>query len=397
MTVGRRVVARRSLLRLVVRVDPNVASPGEYKGVLPIIAGGRVLEKVELTAKVRSQVVSAWWTDVLAAALILLGAAAGALLKWLSETGARLQALENRYERVLAVIGPSRLPKGLRGLLVSIQQALDALDAAHAERQLAQVESQLDAVILAISDVERLSALIAIERRKIDRLSDQDVDRLLGITDSLVQKLDEALDRSWPDPAKHVEDRATLVDEIRLFTAFLAAFSDTGDRDALRPVIGDFERGDMTAARKRMENVAAVEPGLLVIPASREGLIAAGALVAVGTGVQLARRWGRRRRQEPSAVPGDLAAGAEPPRRRGAVARFAVRYTGSIAGAIIAVAVTLVGLTLLYFPNETFGSALDWLTLILWGFGVQLGGFSLAQLGGRALAGGPKITEPQRT
>ena len=52
---------------------------------------------------------------------------------------------------------------------------------------------------------------------------------------------------------------------------------------------------------------------------------------------------------------------------------------------------------MLFSPKDTFGGAEDWLTLILWGFGVQIRGFSVAQLGGRALGSGPKIADVPRT
>jgi hypothetical protein len=68
-----------------------------------------------------------------------------------------------------------------------------------------------------------------------------------------------------------------------------------------------------------------------------------------------------------------------------------VRNAGFVYGAILAVSVSLVGLVLLYFPRDAFGGPIDWLTLILWGFGVQLTGFTIAQLGGRALGAGPRL------
>ena len=174
MTIGKRVTAQGRLLRIVVRVDPGETAPGEYTGQLPIAVAGRVVETVELNAKFRSLIWRDWFTTCLALGAILVGASAGAILKWLSNTGAKLQALESRYQRVMALLGSSRLPSSLQQRLVSIQTSLAAQDAAQAEAQLAQVvDSHLDAVVRIGADFERHAARLEAQRRKIQRLRRQ--------------------------------------------------------------------------------------------------------------------------------------------------------------------------------------------------------------------------------
>lgn len=401
MTIGKRFVSKGKMFKLVVRIDPGGAKPGEYTGQVPISAGGRVLDKAELTAKVRAQVwgsekATIFWAFI----AILLGAAGGAVLKWLADAGAKLQALNNRFLRVVTVLGASRLPVSLRQQLVGIQTALDSLAAGPAETQLTPIETHLDSILRLSLQFDRLTSAVEEQRQEIQRLEDPDKHRLLAIVQSENQELAEALDDSWPDPTSGQAKFREAYRGIQLFSHFLGAFKteNAARRNALRKAIDLIRKREYDKAEEVMKEA----PGKAVAPAPTELGEALEQLMVQEAPTALSRLT--------SAffglltVPAAGAAGAPPPPpppppapgwlRR--IRRRFIRYAGLVTGSIIAVIVALVGLTLLFFPDETFGGAADWLTLILWGFGVQLSGFSLAQLGGRTLGSGPKITEAPR-
>jgi hypothetical protein len=400
--IGKRFISRRRMFRVVVRVDPGGAAPGAYAAELPISAAGRVLEKAELSAKVRDRLGSENRTIFLAFLAILLGAAGGAVLKWLADSGSKLQALHNRYDRVLTVLGTTRLPTGLRQQLLAVQTSLDALSAEEAEKQLAPIESHLDSIVRLGVQYTALNSAADEQLREVEQINDnRDTWQLRAIVRGEKQELAQSLEDAWPDPATGQARLATAARGIQLFSHFLGAFNtdDSARRDALRKAIPLFRDGKFDEAEKVMTK----ESGAASVPPKAElteVLKQIGVQATETTASALtAKLVGLVRGSTTADVETPPAPSATAQRPRGVLQRVGrrfIRRSGFVSGSIIAFVVALVGLSVLYFPDETFGGAEDWLTLILWGFGVQLAGFSLAQLGGRTLGSGPRIAEAPR-
>jgi hypothetical protein len=276
------------------------------------------------------------------------------------------------------------LPARFAQRLVSVQTSLAVQDADGAEAEFKEILPYVDEVnelgewfapLQQAAEENRLLLLTKLQghRDLLDPIRAEE-DRKLAV-----------FDHSWPDPAKTAEQRIAVARYVtvvaRLFAAF-SAFEKRGREpaeqlDALKKAAQlikseRIDDADKVLAEALETTPVEALPGFLRVFGPRGGQreTAPGPPEAPGTpGVP----WWRRLLLLVS------------------IRRWAVQNASFVMGAILALGVALVGMTVLYFPNATFGGSLDWLKLILWGFGIQLSGFSVAQLGVRAVGSGPKI------
>ena len=381
--VGWRLSTDRRVLTVALGLASEGVGPGRYDGQLPLFVGGVLSKQIPITVKLRTRVISESWTFFLAFGAILLGASVGAVAKWLAEKGMKLQTLGRKYEQVMARLRGVPLPARFAQLLVSAQTSLAVQDAEGADADFKEILPYL-------GEIESLGEWFTPLRLQADeqrRLLDGELKEYSGLLEPLRNEADRKLgvfDHSWPDPTKTAQQRTEVGQYVatvsRLFAAF-SAFERRGHEpaaqlDTLTKIAKLIQSGKIADAEtllaEMLETPAEPQSGLLRVLGSRPG------------------------------VPEPRQAGAEAKRSPGpkwlerllslvSIRRWAIQNASFVMGAILALGVALVGMTVLYFPNETFGGSLDWLKLILWGFGIQLSGFSVAQLGGRALGSGPKI------
>jgi hypothetical protein len=293
------------------------------------------------------------------------------------------QALRGQLSYVATLAEGAHLPPQLARELVAAEGAVAAFDLAQAEDALKRILPRMREITAIAESLGTLRERVEQQRGWIDHLtplSPNYKERLLRVIDQELQQLDETLNASWPEPEQTKTTRENLPRYISVFTKLLTEVDDPIRRSGLNAALKFLEQGQFEAAEEAMKQPR------------REDRAESGELPEQSVTV------------EEALLPDQPSPATTPTRDRtrpralargihGFTLRSAIlRYAGFTTGGLIAVSVALLGMTLLYYPKDTFGGALDWLTLVLWGFGAQLTGFSLAQLGGKALGSGPRLT-----
>lgn len=342
---------------------------GRYEGKVVVRAGpltGRAT--LVINAEVTPRKSAEAWT--LAVIAITLGALLGALLKWLTETGSKLTALNNRLAQVSVLLQTLEgyVPLGLRQLLLQIRTALGQRDVQAAETALNTLtQEKLMAVVSAGEMLQQLDREIASQRRLIEQraaLSDDERRPLLQVVDTERRELVEAIGPIWPDPAASLGARNALATGIQNFSLFLARYADPSrlGEPAVKTALDAFRAGDWSAAKSAMDKIGAP--------------LAGGAAPT-----------------PPAIVEPPLPVEVESLGTLDQIAALLAQHYVLISQALVIIGVLVVGLLLLFEPATTFATDLgqDWLKLFAWGFGAQTTGVTVAQLGGKLVGAGPKF------
>jgi hypothetical protein len=361
----------RALVRLDVAIDPNGVAAGVYSGTIRVDQDGSDPALIPLKVSLRD---GGWLWVVL---LIFVGAGLGMFAKWLSDAGAALSDASRLYDRIYVQTKDLEinLPAGFKTQLELARLALAQLDDTNATAVLGDISKQLPLVL-------QVAQLIADLRSEVSRQADlAPTSGLANAADvvALAQShLDDALQLGWPiQPA----DADQLKAELGYFRGLTAIFREYPNADP--------NRKNVLARAFNLYAADNFQGGSAALSQAAPLAAAAGAPKAGGRVIDIKDIGGSAHR---IAAAVSVATGGVVDRIGNSVKVFVVRHQRSLTAGFIAAATALAGVQLLYFANPAFGaSAADWLVVLGWGFGAQLAGLTLSQLGTSLYGRGPKL------
>jgi hypothetical protein len=366
-------------------IDPGGVAAGEYTGQIRVTGPG-------LEAYVQTLVVSLqrapWLVEpslgwIWAFLLILIGALFGTILKWLSETGAELSRLRRRManlrQRVKALVYD--LPPDVTAQLNLADSQIEQGDAIAAEKTIQSIEEKLPKISSLSAQASWVKEEIRHHETTVRATFRDDRDRFLQLH-LVVRHENFASSRLWLDSWDKPEETLRLWNDLQsvvsAFTSFLASYA--GKKPvSLTAAVGLLAEGKYPEAAETLRNL---ELGLEPQPAR-------------------AADKNEARATSPATVPtsgsdwGTTSSSAAVNRPAGFITRLknlVIEHQTEVTTALITLAVSLAGLQLLYFDNPTYGKdAGDALTLIGWGFAVQVTGATATQVGRHFSSGTPSI------
>lgn len=343
------------VVTLAVKVDPSDAAPGVYSGAIRMVAAVGSAQVLPLTITLKGG--SAWSVFL----VIAFGSLFGILAKWLSDSGATLNQSNQRYLRMmsqLTQIWPS-VPLVYKSQLEQVRLAISQLDASTSTTLLGLLDTTLSTVLRQAT----LLADVAAELASQDALTpksgvDQAADVVSVERQLLAQRLRDTLPTDSPDRLE------ADLSAIQAFSTLLRTYSSATapQKATLTGAVGKYLNGDFVGGLKSIQALAL---------GTTSGVLGAAALVAA---------------PEPPAPPSGykrLLAGAS---------SIVVQWQPWLSSVIVALLTAVLGVETLFFANPTFGAnGADWLVAFGWGFGLQLAGGTLVQIGGNLAARGPKL------
>jgi len=373
-------------------IDPKAAASGEYSGSV-VVRGSAVSDaRSSLTVKLAAigwPDSAAWFVAILA---LGIGAAIGLFLKWLGDTGAKLQDLLGQYKVLKAATASiGALPSLFQAQMVMVQQYLAQGKAADAETALATLKQGTSALIKAGGVLDAMKNAIEQQSKTIETWTDLEardrglLNRVVAIeTDQVTNLISDA----WPEPDSGAEGRKKLAGELQDFSSFLAAFAQTTDRARLQPALTLFVESDFDKAAESWHGIptpaaagggdaAGAAPGVPEAPAAETPQIQS-LMISGDVPVTLAERI----EETP----------ASPSQGTSAKLRFRDRVTAHAALLLqigTAVVLVIVGLVTVFHPETMFRdqAGKDILALLAWGLAAGLTGASLTDLAGKVSSG----------
>jgi hypothetical protein len=351
---------RRGLSLPIVLTRTESLDAGRYEGTV-VVRAGTVTGRSTLVVQVDVVPRDGRETWSLAILAIVIGAAGGALLKWLTEVGSKLSALSNRLTQVSALLQTlgEYVPLSLQGLLLQSRIALGQREAQTAETLLNTItQEKLTGVVAASDQLRKLDREIDDLRELIGKrgLSDAERRSLEEVLQQARHELREALEQIWPDPTSGQVNRNALADGASMFSVFVERYtapSRLGEND-VKAALQLFQDGEWAKAREAMAKVG---------PAALGGA-------------------------PPPPSPPPVATALPKPGRLDRLTAWLIRHYALIAQILV-----VVGLLFLFDRDTAFttDAGEEWLKLLAWGFGAQATGVTIAQLGGKMIGAGPKF------
>lgn len=374
-------------------IDPKDAASGDYAGSV-VVRGSAVSDaRSSLTVKLAAIGWSdgaAWFVAILS---LGLGAAIGLFLKWLGDTGAKLQDLLGQYkvlEAATASIGA--LPSLFQAQMVMVQQYLAQGKAADAETALTTLKQGTSALIKAGGVLDAMKNAIEQQSKTIENWTDLEA-RDRGLLNRVVaietDQLSDLISDAWPEPDSGADARKKLAGEIQDFSSFLAAFAQATDRARLQPALALFVESDFDKAAESWHGIptpagaagggdaGGAAPGVPEAPAAETPQIQS-LMISGDVPVALA--------ETIEETP------ASPSQGTSATLRFRDRVTAHAALLLqigTAVVLVVVGLVTVFHPETMFRgqASKDILALLAWGLAAGLTGASLTDLAGKISSG----------
>jgi hypothetical protein len=370
------------VLALTVSADPwapERIAPGEYHGRISVLKDDvRTVVPLVLTADDRGG------ASALVAVLILVaGAAAGLLIKWITERLTPQAMIHRRLAALRRAVGWGADGRNLPGAALlrmeELQDVIARQDYGRAEQLFAGLEAERERLASISGRFSVLNDILSAQAQAIGARQEPVPRHLLARVDAVLdechRRLRDAQGAPWPETA---DDTARTLDALRLnfitATQVITSFLSLPNEDALRSAIDLLQRGDYdgaTAEYNRFVQAGTVENG---------GASQGGKIALLGWLRRFRRSAAPSRPQEPRLSPW-------------------FRLARPIAGLASVLVVALVGLKLQYLDNRAFqGDLTAWVTLGLWGFVVELSGTSVievvSRLGGHGA--GPQPTSSTR-
>jgi hypothetical protein len=340
-----------------VTVDPGKAPPGIYEGGVRVaVAGG---EAVVLPVTITLKGGSAPGVFL----IIALGSIGGIGVKWLSDAGATLNQANDRYQRLLTQLGgqlrPS-IPLPSRSQLEQAQLAINQLNAAAATTILDQLEKNLRTILQQANRLSDMALELSAQATLVNASGVKQAAEVIAREQAL---LAQRLRETMPDDATAEAQLGTDQSQFGGFSTLLRTYPNASpaQKATLDNAAELYLGGDFAGGLKGVQ----------------------GAFATTGTGVLAA--------SAPSA-PAPPPATAGTPSLIARVGAWMVRWQPWLSALVVALLTALIGVQVLYYANPTFGAnGIDNLVAFGWGFGLQLAGTTLAQIGGSLAGRGPKV------
>ncbi|MFC7532475.1 hypothetical protein [Actinoplanes sp. GCM10030250] len=312
------------------------------------------------------------WSALYAVLILVTGAAAGLLIKWITERLTPQAMIYRRLASLRRAVGwgsdGRNLPVAARLRMEELQDVIARHDYGRAEQLFTDLEtgrerlaSMASRFVVLDNALSAQAQAVSVQPRPMPR---NVLARVDAVIDECHRRLQLAKGAAWPDRADEI---ARDLDVLRLnfITAsqVITSYLDTPNEGTLRTAVDLLQRGEYDSAAQEYDRFlqsGTVETGTTAEP-------------------------GKSRRPNPMRAPRPEEPGLSP----------WFRAARPIAGMASVLVVALVGLKLQYLGNPSFqGDLTAWVTLGLWGFVVELSGTSVIEVVSRLGAGHGSGTQP---
>jgi hypothetical protein len=363
ITTAKTLLSGGLVLKVTAIFDPKDVKSGSYTGKLQVVGTNVAAADVSLKAILNEHSGAGY---LLAFLVILLGVLVGGLMKWLSDTGAKLGTLRARLTDLdidLAAERAETIPLDYRAQMARARRLIMRGDATDAEPLVTSLIGKEDAIISLARRLGMLEDDIVEQRRliKVMTVDAQTRERLRDVI--LVESAwpQEIATASWPDPTSTQSNQQEKTRWVDAFTRFLRRYAAATPQDRGKPplslALDQFHDGDFD---KAIASLASTTP-------TRDEQSELTALVARDAVSEEAA--------EPPAPPAEAGGGV-----MAKVRRFLSDNAGILISLLFGLLVALVGLKELYGDRPGAGdSIIDWVQFFAWGFAIQVSGITAAQ------------------
>ena len=351
-------------------MNPEKVGDGLFTGKIEVYTGSKTLVvplAVYLTPK-------SGFRAVLAFSLLLLGAALGLSVKWITEALSDLSAAHRRFDRLRSSLGDLKnLPDDAAARLDEISDRIKSQDIGQLEESFRQLEKDRRPLRYFCMTIGQVNYRIQKQKQILEQESDSRKVAVAGqgaiIVDRERMKVRELQATKWPWEAAESEE-TILKKALELSRQSLIISNVLNEPGRFPEVLYKFQCDEFDEAEKEYLRTNRPE-------ADRESAMP----------IQAASPKAAARSRKPRARHFTV-----PPRaqRRGllrgdkTLTEWMTERPRAMVGAASVIVVSIVGLQVQYMDSTTFtGSLSDWLTLLLWAAVIELSGVSLLDVVGR--------------
>ncbi|MFD0973158.1 hypothetical protein [Plantactinospora endophytica] len=348
--------------------SPEQVPAGDFRGSIRVSKDGAQVDvPVVLRVDERGS-----WSALFAVLILVAGAAAGLLIKWITERLTPQAMIYRRLASLRRAVGwgsdGRNLPVTARLQMEELQDVIARHDYGRAEQLFTDLEKEREHLASMVNRFVVLDNTLSAQAETVTAhpkpITRNVLARVDAILDECHRRLQLAKDAPWPDRADEVaRDLDTLRLNFITASQVITSYLELPNEATLRTAVDLLQRGEYDDAAREYDR-----------------FLQAGTVEA-----NTAAEPRKSRRPRPTRAPR-----AEEP---GLAPWF--RAARPIAGMASVLVVALVGLKLQYLGNQSFqGDLTAWLTLGLWGFVVELSGTSVIEVVSRLSAGHGSGTQP---
>ncbi|MFG1892330.1 hypothetical protein ACGFIR_31285 [Micromonospora sp. NPDC049051] len=312
------------------------------------------------------------WSALSAFFILVAGAAAGLLIKWITERLTPQAMIYRRLASLRRAVGwgsdGRNLPVAARLQMEELQDVIARHDYGRAEQLFTDLEKERERLASMASRFVVLDNTLSAQAEAVNAhpksITRNVLARVDAVLDECHRRLQLAKDAPWPDRADEIaRDLDTLRLNFITASQVITSYLELPNEATLRTAVDLLQRGEYDGAAQEYDRFL------------QAGTVETGTVAEAG----------KSRRPRPTRAPR-----AEEP---GLAPWF--RAARPIAGMASVLVVALVGLKLQYLGNQSFqGDLTAWLTLGLWGFVVELSGTSVIEVVSRLSTGHGSGTQP---
>jgi hypothetical protein len=325
--------------------QPERVPPGTYRGTLVVERSSGPPVHFAMTTVLNDP---EGWVSQKAFLWLLLGAGAGALVKWLNDAFAPLAGLRRRQRRLTRTMRPDLpyLPLTVARALEDVRESIRLVDATGVADRLDLITKHKEELTEFAAAIRALQRELDVQRALVERMDDKS-EKFNTFLRREQQRIDELLARPWP-----WSDAQKTLDDCR---EMLSAFESATDR---------LQGGDIGTDEDK--NALAEE---------LTGL--------AGSDRDLAREGAERAAAEAEAAERSKAREQESKQRRRKL-EWLLDNSWWLMLAVSALAVSAIGYETEYLNNDGFeGAPSDYWKLAAWAFALQLAGTTVLEAAGR--------------
>jgi hypothetical protein len=361
-------------VRVTVKVDPESAKSGDYSGRLLLHGAGIVDTDIAATVKLAAIGWSSTVAWIVAIVALGLGLAIGLAMKWLGDTGTKLQDLAARVDVVQAAVkGLKAVPAMALAQIREVREHIANGNVAKAELAFKSLEEHSSELVRVSWLLGSLEAELRRQEQLIGAAGGAWASRrgeLAEIVHHEQEEIEELREHAWPDPASGNDARTTWANQVQGFSGFLARLSNPAFAaiSGLDEVVSLYLNGEFDKAEEKWK---VLTPDSTAAPG---GSTEAMQLLAGGAALT-------RYLAEP---PAEAVAATEAGPVKSSKS-WIVEHAAMLLQVGLGIGLLVVGLVTVFDPDTMFhGSAgADILALFSWGFASGLTGATVADLAGK--------------
>ncbi|WFE58614.1 hypothetical protein [Micromonospora sp. WMMD712] len=359
------------VLALAVSADPwspEQVPSGDYRGLIRV-SKDDVQMDVPIVLRVDER---GGWSALYAVLILVAGAAAGLLIKWITERLTPQAMIYRRLALLRRAVGwgsdGRNLPVVARLQMEELQDVIARHDYGRAEQLFTDLEKEREQLASMANRFIVLDNMLFAQSEAVSAhpkpISRNVLARVDAVVDECHRRLQLAKDAPWPDRADEIARNLDVL-QLNFITAsqVITSYIELPNEATLRSAVDMLQRGAYDSAAQEYDRFL------------QSGTVETSTTAEPGKS-RRSRRIRAPRAEEPGLAPW-------------------FRAARPIAGMASVLVVALVGLKLQYLGNQSFqGDLTAWLTLGLWGFVVELSGTSVMEVVARLSAGHGSGTQP---